>query len=52
MARGVATADQVQGGRAYATWEVGQAVCDELSHHSSGGAEFADHPYAETAAHG
>ncbi len=52
MARGVATVDQVQGGRAYATWEVGQAVCDELSHHASGGAEFADHPYAEAAAHG
>jgi 3-isopropylmalate dehydrogenase len=51
-ARGIATADQVHGGRAYATWEVGQAVCDELAHHSTGGAECADHPYAEAAAHG
>jgi 3-isopropylmalate dehydrogenase len=51
-ADGVATADQVSGGRAYATWEVGQAVCDALAHHSSGGAEFADHPYAEAGARG
>jgi 3-isopropylmalate dehydrogenase len=52
QADGIATADQVAGGRAYATWEVGQAVCDALEHHASGGAEFADHPYAETAARG
>ena len=52
LERGISTADQIRGGRAYATWEVGQAVCDELEHHASGGAEFADHPYAETAARG
>jgi 3-isopropylmalate dehydrogenase len=52
QAEGIATADQVSGGRAYATWEVGRAVCDALEHHASGGAEFADHPYAETAARG
>jgi 3-isopropylmalate dehydrogenase len=45
LAQGVATADQVPGGRAYATWEVGRAVCDALSHHASGSAEFADHPF-------
>ena len=27
LAEGIATADQVSGGRAYTTWEVGQAVC-------------------------
>jgi 3-isopropylmalate dehydrogenase len=52
VAQGIATADQISGGRAYATWEVGQAVCDALEHHSTGGAEFADHPYAEVPAHG
>ncbi len=52
LAAGISTADQISGGRAYATWEVGQAVCDALSHHASGGAEFADHPYAESIAHG
>src|SRR5215210_4417993 len=36
LARGVATPDQVAGGRAYATWEVGQAVCDALADHASG----------------
>jgi 3-isopropylmalate dehydrogenase len=45
VAAGIATSDQVSGGRAYATWEVGQAVCDALGHHSSAGAEFADHPF-------
>ena len=49
---GVATADQVAGGRAYATWEVGQAVCDALSHHSSGAAEFQRNPYGEVIARG
>ena len=52
LADGISTADQVRGGRAYTTWEVGQAVCDALQHHSSGGAEFADHPFAEMRAHG
>ena len=41
LAEGIATADQISGGRAYATWEVGQAVCDALEHHATGGAEFA-----------
>jgi 3-isopropylmalate dehydrogenase len=45
LAEGIATGDQVAGGRAYATWEVGQAVCDALGHHASAGAEFADHPF-------
>ena len=52
LAEGIATADQMRGGRAYATWEVGQAVCDALSHHSSGGGEFAENPYREVAARG
>jgi 3-isopropylmalate dehydrogenase len=47
LERGIATADQVRGGRAYATWEVGQAVCAELPLHTSAGAEFAGHPYSE-----
>ena len=45
LADGIATADQVPGGRAYATWEVGQAVCDELRIHASAAGEFADHPF-------
>jgi len=52
MSQGYATADQVSGGRAYATWEVGQAVCEALSHHSSGGGEFAANPYREVIARG
>ena len=52
LAAGISTADQVAGGRAYATWEVGQAVCEALSHHSSGGAEFERNPYGEVAARG
>jgi 3-isopropylmalate dehydrogenase len=52
LAEGVATADQVHGGRAYATWEVGQAVCEAISHHASGGGEFAGNPYGEVAARG
>jgi len=52
LAQGISTADQVSGGRAYATWEVGQAVCQALSHHASGGAEFQRNPYREVAAHG
>ncbi len=52
LAAGTATADQVAGGRAYATWEVGQAVCEALSHHSSGDAEFERNPYREVAARG
>jgi 3-isopropylmalate dehydrogenase len=45
LANGIATSDQVSGGRVYATWEVGQAVCDELGHSSTAGAEFAEHPF-------
>jgi 3-isopropylmalate dehydrogenase len=52
LAQGLATADQVHGGRAYATWEVGQAVCNALAHHSSGSAEFADHPFGRVMARG
>ena len=52
LAQGTSTADQVSGGRAYATWEVGQAVCAALGHHASGGAEFQRNPYREVAAHG
>jgi 3-isopropylmalate dehydrogenase len=52
MAGGISTADQVEGGRAYATWEVGQAVCDALSHHATGGAEFERNPYREVVARG
>ena len=52
LADGVATADQVAGGRAYATWEVGQAVCDALGDHASDSGEFSDHPYGEVLAHG
>ena len=26
-------------------WEVGKAVCDELGHSSTAGAEFAEHPF-------
>jgi 3-isopropylmalate dehydrogenase len=48
-ARGIATADQVSGGRAYATWEVGQAVCEALGHHATASAEFAASPYLEAA---
>ena len=35
LAEGIATSDQVSGGRVYATWEVGQAVCDALGHHAT-----------------
>jgi 3-isopropylmalate dehydrogenase len=52
LEQGIATADQIDGGRAYATWEVGQAVCDALEHHASDSGEFADHPYGEAVAHG
>jgi 3-isopropylmalate dehydrogenase len=52
LAEGLATADQVHGGRAYATWEVGQAVCDALEHHATGSAEFADHPFGRVMARG
>jgi 3-isopropylmalate dehydrogenase len=52
LEQGIATADQIAGGRAYATWEVGQAVCDALSHHASDSGEFADHPYGEVLARG
>ena len=52
LARGISTADQIHGGRAYTTWEVGQAVCAELPQHASAGAEFADRPYSEPIAHG
>jgi 3-isopropylmalate dehydrogenase len=45
LADGIVTGDQVAGGRMYATWEVGQAVCDALSHHASAAGEFADHPF-------
>ncbi len=52
LAQGISTADQVTGGRAYATWEVGQAVCDALAHHATGGAEFAENPFREVVAGG
>jgi 3-isopropylmalate dehydrogenase len=52
LTAGVATADQVHGGRAYATWEVGQAVCEALSHHATAGGEFGGNPYREVVAHG
>jgi 3-isopropylmalate dehydrogenase len=52
LASGTSTADQISGGRAYATWEVGQAVCEALAHHASGDAEFEGNPYREAAAHG
>ncbi|MGZ4431563.1 MAG: isocitrate/isopropylmalate family dehydrogenase, partial [Gaiellales bacterium] len=52
LAQGISTADQVTGGRAYATWEVGQAVCDALAHHATGGAEFAENPFREVVARG
>jgi 3-isopropylmalate dehydrogenase len=52
LAGGIATADQISGGRAYATWEVGQAVCEALKHHATGGAEFERNPYREVAARG
>jgi hypothetical protein len=45
LADGIATSDQVTGGRVYATWEVGQAVCNALGHSSTAGAEFAEHPF-------
>jgi 3-isopropylmalate dehydrogenase len=45
LADGIATSDQVAGGRVYATWEVGQAVCDALGHHASAAGEFAEHPF-------
>jgi len=52
LAGGISTADQISGGRAYATWEVGQAVCEALKHHATGGAEFERNPYREVAARG
>jgi len=52
LAEGVATADQVSGGRAYATWEVGQAVCRALADHATGAGEFAGNPYGEAVARG
>jgi 3-isopropylmalate dehydrogenase len=45
LSDGIVTGDQVSGGRVYATWEVGQAVCDALSIHASAAGEFADHPF-------
>jgi hypothetical protein len=45
LADGIATSDQVAGGRVYATWEVGQAVCDALGHHATASAEFQEHPF-------
>jgi 3-isopropylmalate dehydrogenase len=45
LAEGIVTSDQVSGGRAYATWEVGQAVCNALGHHATAGAEFQEHPF-------
>ena len=39
-------------GRAYATWEVGQAVCRALADHAHGGGEFAADPYGEAVARG
>ena len=45
-------ADQVSGGRAYATWEVGQAVCRALADHAHGAGEFAGNPYREAVARG
>ena len=52
LAAGTATADQVSGGRAYATWEVGQAVCRALADHAHGSGEFAVNPYGEAVARG
>jgi 3-isopropylmalate dehydrogenase len=52
LAEGTATADQVSGGRAYATWEVGHAVCRALADHASGGGEFAENPYGEAVTRG
>jgi 3-isopropylmalate dehydrogenase len=52
LAEGTATADQVSGGRAYATWEVGQAVCRALADHAHGSGEFAGNPYREAIARG
>ena len=52
LAGGISTADQISGGRAYATWEVGQAVCEALKHHATGGAEFERNPYREVVARG
>jgi isocitrate/isopropylmalate dehydrogenase len=52
LAEGTATADQVSGGRAYATWEVGQAVCRALADHASGSGEFSANPYGEVIARG
>jgi 3-isopropylmalate dehydrogenase len=52
LAEGKATADQVLGGRAYATWEVGQAVCRALEDHAHGAGEFAANPYREAVARG
>jgi 3-isopropylmalate dehydrogenase len=52
LAEGTATADQVSGGRAYTTWEVGQAVCRALADHASGAGEFADHPYGQAVTRG
>jgi len=52
LAEGTATADQVSGGRAYATREVGQAVCRALADHAHGSGEFAADPYGEAVARG
>jgi 3-isopropylmalate dehydrogenase len=52
LAAGTATADQISGGRAYTTWEVGQAVCRALADHAHGGGEFAANPYREAVARG
>jgi len=52
LGQGTATADQVSGGRAYATWEVGQAICRALADHAHGSGEFATDPYGEAVARG
>ncbi|MFL6048197.1 MAG: 3-isopropylmalate dehydrogenase [Gaiellales bacterium] len=52
LAAGTATADQISGGRAYATWEVGQAICRALADHAHGSGEFAADPYGEAVARG
>src|SRR5205823_2509058 len=46
LAEVTATADQVTGRRAYASWEVGHAVCRALADHASGASEFAENPYS------
>jgi hypothetical protein len=52
LGEGTATADQVSGGRAYSTWEVGQATCQALADHATGSGEFSANPYGEAVARG